>query len=241
MSRCEEARILLGVYVLGAIDPAERSQVDAHLGGCPACRDELAGMAGLPALLGRVNEAQLTQVAGPPAELLDSLLARAARERRRPRRLFGGWPLLAAAAAALVVAGAVIGGLAASPERETRVVAGPTVTVTPAPEPEPSEREEPPGEEFSAGDPATGLSARIVVRKVNWGTEAELHLKGVKPGMKCRLEAVARDGSRDSMGSWTVPRTGYQEFWGSTMLPRDRVVAFEVVTPMGENMLTIRL
>ncbi len=45
----------LGVYVLGAIDPAERALVDAHLATCRDCRDELAGLAGLPALLARVS------------------------------------------------------------------------------------------------------------------------------------------------------------------------------------------
>ena len=52
---CPEARISLGVYVLGAIDPAERALVDAHLATCRDCRDELAGLADLPALLARVS------------------------------------------------------------------------------------------------------------------------------------------------------------------------------------------
>lgn len=77
MTGCTEARAALGSYVLGALDPGERSRLEAHLEGCPACRDELAGLAGLPALLGRVDEAQLERVAGPPPELLDGLLARA--------------------------------------------------------------------------------------------------------------------------------------------------------------------
>ena len=48
---CTDARQSLGVYVLGAIEPAERALVDAHLLTCRDCRDELAGLAGLPALL----------------------------------------------------------------------------------------------------------------------------------------------------------------------------------------------
>ena len=54
---CADTRQALGVYVLGAIDPAERSLVDAHVSGCPECQDELAGLAGLPALLSRVGAA----------------------------------------------------------------------------------------------------------------------------------------------------------------------------------------
>jgi hypothetical protein len=51
---CAEARIALGVYVLGAIDPAERVLVDAHLATCDACQAELAELDGLPALLALV-------------------------------------------------------------------------------------------------------------------------------------------------------------------------------------------
>jgi len=51
---CGGVRRELGVYVLGAIAPADRPAVDSHLACCAACRDELAGLAGLPALLGRV-------------------------------------------------------------------------------------------------------------------------------------------------------------------------------------------
>lgn len=60
---CGEARISLGVYVLGAIDPAERALVDAHLATCRDCRDELAGLAGLPALLARVSTEEAVALA----------------------------------------------------------------------------------------------------------------------------------------------------------------------------------
>jgi len=60
---CQEARVSLGVYVLGAIDPAERALVDSHLATCRDCRDELAGLAGLPALLpAHVAEAALQRL-----------------------------------------------------------------------------------------------------------------------------------------------------------------------------------
>src|SRR5579859_3891639 len=59
---CTEARLSLGVYVLGAIDPAERALTDAHLATCQDCRDELAGLAGLPALLARVNPDEISRI-----------------------------------------------------------------------------------------------------------------------------------------------------------------------------------
>jgi hypothetical protein len=67
---CSEARLSLGVYVLGAIDPAERALVDSHLATCRDCRDELAGLAGLPALLARVGtEEAIALSADEPAPL----------------------------------------------------------------------------------------------------------------------------------------------------------------------------
>ena len=64
---CTDARPSLGVYVLGAIDPAERALVDAHLATCRECRDELAGLAGLPALLARVNPDEISRICADDA------------------------------------------------------------------------------------------------------------------------------------------------------------------------------
>jgi predicted lipoprotein with Yx(FWY)xxD motif len=43
----------LGVYLTGAITPADRAVVVRHLATCSDCRAELAGLAGLPGLLRR--------------------------------------------------------------------------------------------------------------------------------------------------------------------------------------------
>ena len=93
---CAEARPSLGVYVLGAIEPGERGLVDAHLVTCRDCRDELAGMAGLPALLARVNPDEISRIRAddavrpaasddPPEELLGTVLGLAEARRRRNR------------------------------------------------------------------------------------------------------------------------------------------------------------
>ena len=118
---CRDIRHALGVYVLGAIDPAERSMVDAHLSTCPECREELAGLAGLPALLRRIPVGEAQQLADddldelpdaglpgpevPSDEMLHSLLARTTQVRQARR-----WRGLAAAAAVVLVAG--VGGAA---------------------------------------------------------------------------------------------------------------------------------
>jgi predicted anti-sigma-YlaC factor YlaD len=48
---CADIRVQLGIYVLGAITPADRALVVRHLATCPNCRDELVGLAALPGLL----------------------------------------------------------------------------------------------------------------------------------------------------------------------------------------------
>src|SRR5436190_23402707 len=50
---CAGVRPQLGVYLTGAIAPADRVAVVRHLAACADCRAELAGLAALPALLRR--------------------------------------------------------------------------------------------------------------------------------------------------------------------------------------------
>ncbi|SNR98616.1 anti-sigma factor family protein [Actinomadura mexicana] len=243
MTDCTEARTALGSYVLGALDPGERSRLEAHLEDCPACRDELAGMAGLPALLGRVDEAQLERVAEPPPELLDGLLARAAGRRRgRPGplgRLAGGraagWAPSAAAACLLLIVGGLFGSLL-FPSR-TGGTGGPVAGPPPsASSPAPVVT----GERITATDPESAVKGYVVLHRKEWGTEVELHLAGVPKGSHCRLLVIARDGRRDALGSWYVPYDeGYGEYRGSTMFPRGQLFSFEIVGLDGRPLLTI--
>lgn len=241
MTLCSEIRFNLGIYVLGAIDPAERSKMEAHLGSCPACRDELAALAGLPALLSRVSEAQISQVAAehqdvhPSSELLEVLLARAAEERRSSKRthrtgrwggVAGRWAPLAAAAVVILVVGALLGWLAL-PDGESGPKAIPT-TSFPSPSPE----------RFTATDARTHIWAQLDVTEGSWGTGARVHLEGVPVGTRCRLVAVATGGRRDPMASWMVPGDGYGDFGGSTMMNRDQIKSFEIVTAEGRPLLT---
>jgi predicted lipoprotein with Yx(FWY)xxD motif len=63
---CAGIRPQLGVYLTGAIAPADRAVVVRHLTACACCRSELAGLAGLPALLRRPPVQAATQ--DPPAD-----------------------------------------------------------------------------------------------------------------------------------------------------------------------------
>ncbi len=70
---CEEVRISLGAYVLGALDAEETAEVEAHLETCAACRAELAELSGLPPLLARVSAEDIERAAAPPRAVLDGV------------------------------------------------------------------------------------------------------------------------------------------------------------------------
>jgi anti-sigma factor RsiW len=97
-SQCAQIRLELGVYVLGAIAPAGRARVSRHLASCPGCRGEVAGLAGLPALLRSVPAAAVLQLSGerpgdpfgPPEPRPDGLIGRVAAVRRRRAAEPGG-------------------------------------------------------------------------------------------------------------------------------------------------------
>lgn len=65
-----EATELAGLYVLDALEPAERAQVDAHLATCAQAHDDFAAVGGVaPAL------ASLADPVGAPASLKNKVLA----------------------------------------------------------------------------------------------------------------------------------------------------------------------
>ncbi len=194
---CRELRQLLGVYVVGAIDAAERSVVDNHLAQCQGCREELAYLAGLPALLGKVPVAEAERIndqaiglapEDPGGELLDSLLRRVA-VRSKTRRWRG---LLAVAAAAVVgVAGAATV-IEATSGGAPQVAASETV---------------------HAISQSTHVWARVRYARVSWGTVMQVQVRGVPAGTHCTFWAVGKDGQRLQAGAWTVGSSYGQPGW----------------------------
>lgn len=212
---CREMRMLLGVYVVGAIDPAERALVDEHLSECAACRDELAGLAGLPAMLSRVPEADVEKLAGnvtslpgqsePSPELLNSLLRHVA-ARRRARM----WRGVAAAAAAAVIA---VGGTATVMELVGHGTRQPTVEVA------------------SGVNAAGNITARVDYSMAAWGTAMRVQVTGIAPGTACRFWVITATG-RSFAGAWTVAQTGYVSPWysASSRVTPGAIRAFQVTT-----------
>jgi hypothetical protein len=217
---CREVRQLLGVYVVGAIDPAERAIVDSHLSGCQACREELSGLAGLPALLGRVPREDVQRMGEggfgvpdmdePPAELLNSLLRRVAVTRRTRR-----WRGVLALAAAVAIAAGAAGGVVAAVH---------------------------PGQPFHDSDTASNsqLAATVDYAATPWGgTTLQVGVQGVAPGALCQLYA-SRDGQWKLIGAWTSIGPDYRKTWYklSSGIPAKSVHGFKI-TANGKMLILI--
>lgn len=190
---CSDIRQLLGVYVVGAIDTADRAAVDSHLMHCTDCREELAGLAPLPALLGRVPLADARRLAlgdhlpeEPPAELLESLL-RQVSARRRARR----WRMVTAAAAAAIIAvgGGIAGGTLISNVQGSGASHPPVAT-----------RE---SELARGSNPATGVHAAVFYNSASSGTRMQVQVTGIPPGEHCVFWVITRGNEHLAVGEWT--------------------------------------
>jgi predicted anti-sigma-YlaC factor YlaD len=211
-------RLSLGAYVLGSLDPVERAQVEAHLGDCAACRDELSQLAGLPGLLARVSiEDVLDPQPSPPKGMVERLIARhrAARRMRRRRLAF------AATAAAIVAVGVTVTVLGnqntGEPSPQVRVAA------------------------VSATNHRTGVAARLEMRPMAWGTAIRVRLRGVPPGTRCRLIVGSRRGGTDVAGSWRADYDGTADVQSATAIPRSDLKSLEITTIAGRRLVKTSL
>jgi hypothetical protein len=225
-SPCAAARQELGAYVLGALAPADRSVLDQHLVSCPRCREELAALAGLPALLRRVpladaallcseSAAESGMGAGAPGQSLASMLDQVARVRRRR-----SW--LTAAATVLIAAMAVALGLQAWPHAARLSVPNGPLAAT-----------------ATGFSPVTRAGATVRYSARAWGTQVQVHVRGMPTGTSCQFWVISAAGRDIPTGGWTIAG-GHQDTWypASTWLPVRSLRGFQV-TSTGKTLVTI--
>jgi anti-sigma factor RsiW len=207
---CTEARLSLGVYVLGAIDPAERALVDAHLATCKDCRDELADLAGLPALLAKVNPDEVSRISAddavgadaseqPPDELIGTVRDLAEARRRRSR-----WRYLSAAAAVVLIAAGLFGGLKAATSTTTTQIVKPSAGAGS-------------WETVTGTSQVTGAAATVAYSTQLWGNAFEVLVNRIPIGTTCQLWVIHPDGSRTQAAAWTTARDEGRVWYSGSM------------------------
>ncbi|MCW2649356.1 MAG: hypothetical protein QOE41_1519 [Mycobacterium sp.] len=216
-------------YVLGSLSGVERREYEAHLSTCPSCREAVAELSGMPALLSQLSRDDVAsideggQAATPPLrpQLLTSLLTKVNTGRRRSRVLT--WTVAAVAAAVLVVGVFV------------------SVRSNPAtPTPTPPAQAQSTSLQMARVTP-NGLTSTVSLSGHGWGTRIDMTCTyGVWPqnagqdegdaGDKLAMVVIGRDGTRAQLATW-VALTGVTATpGGSTSMPLDQIAAVQVVS-----------
>ncbi|QLL08380.1 anti-sigma factor family protein [Mycobacterium vicinigordonae] len=206
-------------YVLGSLSPADRLEFEAHLPDCTRCRDSVAELSGVPALLGRLRRDEVAAIDDAastardlPAALLPSLLATVRRRRRRTRVLT--WAASAAAAVVLGV-GVLIGGhgfvggfghhSATTASTQTMQQVGTKL-----------------------------LTSTISLSSHNWGTFINLECYCLAPPDAkhdtLAMVVVGRDGSQTRLATWVAEPGHTASPAGSVSTPLDQIASVRVVS-----------
>jgi hypothetical protein len=221
-----------GVYVLGALAPAQRQAYERHLSTCAECRAEVADLAILPGLMGRLDETAVgvdEEIQAPPT-VLPAVIGRV-RRRRRNHRFAAIAGAVAAACVALVV------GLT-MPTHPSQSVAAPSVTPS-----------------ASASVPAVALHPMAPVNKPSIVT-ASIAVQDVAGGTRivgtCKYAGLANDypgpvnfalyvvpkhGQRERVGSWSAEPGDSQPIQGMTWWPSSDIASVQLVGPNGKVQL----
>jgi hypothetical protein len=221
-----------GVYVLGALSPAERQSYERHLTTCAECRAEVGELAVLPGLLGRLDdvsvETEAATVSAPPS-ILPAVMMRV-RQRRRSRRYIAIAGGIAAACLALIV------GLTAPNQVNPRppAQAAPTASAVAM-------------HAMKPVDGAQVATASIGVTSFSGGTRitgtCTYNSSGNSyPGLVAfALVAYPKQGKPQPLSSWSAWPGETQPFSASTWQPMSDLSHIDLVGPNGETVLTYQI
>lgn len=209
----------VGVYVLGALDPGERARLESHFAKCPVCQAELARVADLPRLLGRLSRYEVERLPNPPPTkgAADGLVDLVRRGRRRRRHRMLG---VAAAVAAVVI---VIAVAAVGTTRLPVPVSSPGAAAT----------------LLRAENPANHVTAAITLASRESGTEVSVVFAGVGDDRVCQLIARDRDGHSEVAGTWKASHRGAVMVPGSVAIPTARLAELDILSVGGPTLLSV--
>jgi hypothetical protein len=187
-------------YVLGSLSDVERRRYEAHLRGCPPCRQSVDELSGMPAVFGQLTVDEFTAIGdggsdAPPPRVLMSLLATVSRRRRNARL----------GAPASVPPRTDASAVTMTPVAPTELTA--TVAVT-------------------AQRWGTQIDMNCTY-PAEAGTSAP---DGDEPPAKLAVVVVGRDGNHDRLATWMAVKGVRATPDGSTSMPIDQIATVEIVS-----------
>jgi anti-sigma factor RsiW len=206
-------------YVLGSLSAGDRREFEAHMANCPACREAVAELSGVPALLSQLDRHEVAAIneSGPTPsatrelspDLLPSLLATVRWRRRRTRLVT--W--VASAAAAMVLGIGVFVGVQGHTSTSPQQV---TASALPM-----------------AQVGTTLLASTVSLSSQQWGTSIALKFVCMAPVYAhhdtVALVVVGRDGSQTRLATWVAIPGHTAAPTGSISMPVDQIAAVQVV------------
>jgi anti-sigma factor RsiW len=210
-------------YVLGSLSASDRREFEAHMADCPACREAVADLSGVPALLSQLDHAEVAAMdesgrgagslpAATPEmspELLPSLLATVRWRRRRTR--VATWVASSAAAAVLGI-GVLVGVQGYStPAHQVATASQPMAQVS-----------------------TSLLTSTVQLSGQHWGTSINLKCVCLAPlnahHDTLAMVVVGRDGSQTRLATWVAVPGHTATPAGSISTPVDQIAAVQVVS-----------
>jgi hypothetical protein len=207
----KEVHELLGAYLLGGLDEADKLRFEDHLKNCGTCRSELSDLESLPGLLDAVPVPDAVALAVPaarrpgsdpapdlapvPQPVLDELAARRRNSRRRLTALVG---VVAAACLALGFAAAPLFDPADKPDASYSVKAD------------------------------SGMQVTVGLVKKTWGTELAVDGRSLPQNGRLSLWVKDRAGVEDRACAWMATPSGRVRVTSATPLQYTSIASVEV-------------
>ncbi|OBI36526.1 anti-sigma factor family protein [Mycobacterium colombiense] len=202
-------------YVLGSLPAAQRREFETHMAHCPVCRESVADLSGVPALLSQLDGDEVAAIdqSGPAPEmspkLLPSLLATVRWRRRRTRIVT--WVASTAAAAVLAI-GVFVGleGWSSTPSQQVTASSEPMAQVG-----------------------TSLLTSTVAVSSQHWGTSINLRCVCLAPLTAhhdtLAMVVVGRDGSQTRLATWVAVPGHTATPAGAISTPIDQIAAVQIV------------
>ncbi|MDH6220717.1 zf-HC2 domain-containing protein [Streptomyces pseudovenezuelae] len=204
----------VAAYALGVLDEAEAFRFEDHLMECARCAahvTEFGPITRQMMLYRRATPRFVHPMAKPGPQLLDRLLGAVAARHQAGRRRF---LYAVAASVAIAVAGPGIAMYAGGGDHDVQV---------------------------AATDAKTGVWAEVKVADDESGSAIQVQVKDGAGPRSCRLVVVGRDGSEQTVTSWTVPSHDARPntIQGTAAMHPDEIDHYEVRTADGEHLVTL--